>query len=104
MRATDIAGQNRKFVPVLFGVLILSAITFGQDLPAGKPESVGLGSERLQRIGNAVQHDIDDKRISGAVTLVMRHGHMAWFKSQGMMDRENSKPMGPDAMFRLCPE
>ena len=49
-----------------------------------------------------MQHDIDDKRIAGAVTLVIRHGHVAWFKSQGMMDREAGKPMRPDAMFRIC--
>jgi CubicO group peptidase (beta-lactamase class C family) len=53
-------------------------------------------------MGTAVQHDIDDKQIAGAVTLVIRHGHVAWFKSQGMMDREASKPMRPDAMFRIC--
>jgi CubicO group peptidase (beta-lactamase class C family) len=49
-----------------------------------------------------VQHDIDDKQIAGSVTLVIRHGHVAWLKSQGMMDREASKPMRPDAMFRIC--
>ena len=49
-----------------------------------------------------MQHEIDVKRIAGAVTLVIRHGHVAWFKSQGMMDREAAKPMRPDAMFRIC--
>ena len=64
--------------------------------------SVGLSSERLDRIGTAVQRKIDDKRIAGAVTLVVRHGKVAWFKSQGMMDREAGKAMQPDAMFRIC--
>jgi CubicO group peptidase (beta-lactamase class C family) len=96
------AGQNRRIIPVLLGFLVLSICAIAQDLPAGKPESVGLSSERLERIGSAVQHDIDDKRIAGAVTLVIRHGHVAWFKSQGMMDREANKPMAPDAMFRIC--
>src|ERR1017187_4926999 len=59
-------------------------------------------SERLERIATAVQHDIDDKRIAGAVTLVIGHGHVAWSKTQGMMDREASKSMRPDAMFRIC--
>jgi CubicO group peptidase (beta-lactamase class C family) len=63
---------------------------------------VGLSSERLERIGTAVQHSIDDKRIAGAVTLVMRRGHVAWFKAQGMMDREAGKAMRPDSMFRIC--
>ncbi|MGA2237097.1 MAG: serine hydrolase domain-containing protein [Terriglobales bacterium] len=67
-----------------------------------KPETVGLSSERLERISSAVQRDIDNKRIAGAVTLVARRGHVAWFKAQGMADRETGKPMRPDTMFRIC--
>ena len=93
MRFTDLAGQNRKIFPVLLGFLLLHLCAVAQDLPAAKPESVGLSSERLERIATVVQHDIDDKRIAGAVTLVVRRGHVAWFKAQGMMDREADKPM-----------
>src|ERR1051326_8461035 len=89
MRATDFAGQSRKIFPVLFGVLLLHLCALAQELPAAKPESVGLSSDRLDRIANVVQHDIDDKRIAGAVTLVVRRGHVAWFKAQGMMDRDS---------------
>ena len=96
------AGRDRNIIPVLLGFLVLAVCALAQDLPTGKPESLGLSSERLERIGTVVQQNIDDKRIAGAVTLVIRHGHVAWFKSQGMMDREASKPMQPDAMFRIC--
>jgi CubicO group peptidase (beta-lactamase class C family) len=82
--------------------LLTPAGAFAQELPTAKPESVGLSSERLDRISTAVQRNIDDKRIAGAVTLVMRHGRVAWFKPQGMMDREAAKPMRADAMFRIC--
>jgi CubicO group peptidase (beta-lactamase class C family) len=102
MGSIPLAGQNRRNVPVLLGLLVLNVFAFAQDIPSGKPESVGLSSERLERIGTAVQGDIDDKRIAGAVTLVIRHGRVAWFKSQGMMDREAAKAMRPDAMFRIC--
>jgi CubicO group peptidase (beta-lactamase class C family) len=81
-------------------VLVASALA--QDLPTAKPETVGLSSERLDRISTAVQHSIDDKRIVGAVTLVVRRGHVAWFRAQGMVDREANKPMRPDTMFRIC--
>src|SRR5580693_4978400 len=101
MRLT-FAERDRKIIPVLLGLLVLSAWPFAQHLPTGKPESVGLSSERLERIGTAVQHDIDDKQIAGAVTLVIRQGRVAWLKSQGMMDREAGKPMRPDALFRIC--
>jgi len=97
-----LAGRNRKIIPVLLGFLVLNVCALAQDIPTGKPESAGLSSERLERIGTVVQRDIDEKRIAGAVTLVIRRGHVAWFKSQGMMDREASKPMRPDAMFRIC--
>ena len=91
---------NRLSISLSVLVLIVSA--FAQDLPTAKPETVGLSSDRLERIGTAVQRSIDDKRIAGAVTLVVRRGHVAWFKAQGMMDREAGKPMRPDAMFRIC--
>jgi len=103
MRRKSLAGQDRKIIPLLLGFLVLSSCcALAQDLPAAKPETLGLSSERLERIGTAVQHDIDDKRIAGAVTLVIRRGHVAWFKSLGMMDREAGKAMQPDAMFRIC--
>jgi len=102
MRSTHSAGQNRKSIPVLLGFLLFAAAALAQDLPSAKPESVGLSSERLDRIATVVQRDIDDKRIAGAVTLVVRHGKVAWFKAQGMADREASKQMPTDAMFRIC--
>jgi CubicO group peptidase (beta-lactamase class C family) len=86
---------------IVFCALALSAAV-AQDSPVVKPESVGLSSERLQRMSDTVQRSIDDKRIAGAVTLVIRHGHVAWVKAQGMADREAGKPMHPDTMFRIC--
>jgi CubicO group peptidase (beta-lactamase class C family) len=74
----------------------------GQKLPAAKPESVGLSSERLERIAAAVERSIGEKRIAGAVTLVSRRGRIAWLKAQGMMDREAAKPMQTDSIFRIC--
>lgn len=90
--------RNSVFICLLFA----SAGAVAQDLPMTKPESVGLSSERLERIGAAVQRSIDEKRIAGAVTLVSRRGRIAWFKAQGMADREAGKPMHPDTMFRIC--
>jgi CubicO group peptidase (beta-lactamase class C family) len=91
-----------KLARLLAGVFLLAAISFAQDLPAVKPETVGLSSQRLDRIGAVVQRSIDDKRIAGAVTLVVRHGQIAWFKAQGMQDREAGKAMRPDTIFRIC--
>ena len=102
MSSTFARGRNRTFVPVLFAFFVLQLSMFAQDLPSAKPESVGLSSERLERIAGAVQQNIDAKRVAGAVTLVVRRGKVAWFKAQGMQDREAGKPMPADAMFRIC--
>ena len=94
--------MNRKTTSAVFYLLLVPAAALAQELPTAKPESVGISSERLERIATAVQHNIDDKRIAGAVTLVARRGRVVWFKPQGMMDREAGKPMQPDTMFRIC--
>ena len=93
---------RRLLFCLMLCALACTARLSSQDLPTAKPETVGLSSERLERIGAAVQHNIDDKRIAGAVTLVVRHGQVAWFKAQGMSDREAGKPMRTDSIFRIC--
>ncbi len=102
MRSSSLTGQGRRVAPVLLGIFLLHLVALAQDLPSAKPESVGLSSDRLERIATVVQRNIDDKRIAGAVTLVVRHGKVAWFKAQGMSDREAAKNMPTDAMFRIC--
>src|SRR5205807_3670411 len=81
---------------------LVAAAAVAQELPAAKPETVGMSAERLERIGATVQKSIDDKRIAGAVTLVARRGRVVWFKPQGMMDREANKGMRTDTIFRIC--
>ncbi len=86
----------------LICLFAISIVAVAQDLPLTKPEVVGLSSERLERIGTAVERSIDAKRVAGVVTLVSRRGHVVWLKAQGLADREAGKPMRTDAMFRIC--
>jgi CubicO group peptidase (beta-lactamase class C family) len=69
---------------------------------AARPESVGFSSPRLERIATVVQGSVDRGEIAGAVTLVARHGQVIWLRASGKQDRENSKPMGTDSIFRIC--
>jgi len=99
-RRLSIAAERFAFTFVLAVAAI--GVAAAQELPAAKPESAGLSSERLERITTRVQQAIDQKRIAGAVTLVARHGKVVYFKSQGSLDREASKPMRNDSIFRIC--
>ncbi len=66
-----------------------------------RPEEVGLSADRLQRINDLIKRHIDAGTFSGAVTLVARHGRVAHFEAQGLMDIESRKPMQKDAIFRI---
>ena len=67
----------------------------------GRPEDVGLSSDRLRRINDVIQAYIDSNQISGAVTMVARKGRVAHFEAQGLMDLEAKKPMVKDGIFRI---
>jgi CubicO group peptidase (beta-lactamase class C family) len=72
------------------------------SVPIGKAEDVGLSTERLKRIGEAVQRHITAGNVAGAVTLVARRGKIAHFEAQGVMDVDTKKPMARDNLFRLA--
>lgn len=84
------------------GVILLALALTAAALPAGKPEEVGLSSERLQRINQLVQRYIDQGQITGAITMVSRRGRVAHFEAIGQMDLEGKTPMRKDAMFRIA--
>ena len=63
-------------VLILF-VLATSNREVAQGQRVVKPQSVGLTSKQLERIGKLVQKGIDEKRKAGAVSLVIRHGQVA---------------------------
>lgn len=73
-----------------------------QELPAARPEEVGMSSERLQRLSSVFQQYADDKKMAGSVVLVMRQGKVAYFESFGMADMEKKMPMQKDAIFRIA--
>ncbi len=65
------------------------------------PEEVGLSSERLGRIRPLVQRYVDEGKYAGVMTLIARHGKVAYLDCVGMMDREAGKPMKEDTIFRI---
>jgi CubicO group peptidase (beta-lactamase class C family) len=70
--------------------------------PSGRPEDVGLSSERLQRISQMIQRRIAAGELAGAVTIVARKGKVAHLSAQGVMDLQSKQPMAPATMFRIA--
>ena len=66
------------------------------------PESVGLCSERLERLNDLFRAYVDSGDLAGAATLIARHGRVAHLGSFGMAHREEGRPVAPDTLFRIA--
>ena len=79
-----------------------AAAAAGQPgLPAAKPESVGMSSERLARLDAGMRNLVDEGRLAGVVTMVARHGKVVEFEAAGKRDIAANLPMQKDSIFRI---
>ncbi|HEY2121630.1 MAG TPA: serine hydrolase domain-containing protein [Candidatus Acidoferrum sp.] len=70
------------------------------DMTVAKPESVGFSSERLERLHNLIQGEVDKKQLAGAVTILARHGRVVEYRTYGTRDLASGAPMTKDVIFR----
>jgi CubicO group peptidase (beta-lactamase class C family) len=92
-----VAARSARIVVALLAL----GLTAGA-VPTGKPEDVGLSSDRLQRIAQVMQRYIDTRQVTGGVTVVSRKGRIAHFEAHGLMDVEARTPMRKDSIFRMA--
>jgi len=71
------------------------------DLPMAKAETVGMSTQRLERIHAFMKDYIDTNQIAGSVTLIARKGKVVHFEAQGWRYKEENQPMEKDAIFSL---
>ena len=78
-------------------------LVFAQNLPSAAPESVGMSSQQLAYIDEAVTAEIAKKQLPGAVVLVGRQGKIVYHKAFGNRALEpNVEAMTPDTVFDLA--
>src|SRR5579862_3219750 len=66
------------------------------------PDAAGLDAERLARIDDHLQaRYVEPHKIAGCQVAVMRHGHLAHFRSLGLRDRERGHAVEDDTIWRL---
>jgi CubicO group peptidase (beta-lactamase class C family) len=87
---------------VCLSLALAAAVSAQTPLLMAKPESVGMSSERLGRIGPAIQAYIDRGEVAGAVTLVARRGKVVHLEAWGWSDIQAQKPLCTDSLFRLA--
>lgn len=72
---------------------------------ASRPASSGAAAfsvERLRRVDEYLQQQVDSGRIAGAVGLVLRDGKVVYEHAVGYADKESGRRMSTDAMFRIA--
>jgi CubicO group peptidase (beta-lactamase class C family) len=71
-------------------------------LPIASPDSVGFGPERLDRLDDAMQDEIDAWHYAGIGVLVARHGRLVKSARYGYQSLETRAPLREDAIFRIA--
>ena len=92
--------RRRTLTVCLFFCCVVSALA--QDLAkVSRPEDAGFSAERIGRITQFFQSEVDKGAIPGAVLLVARNGKVVYRQAIGYQDREKKTPMKTDAVFRI---
>ena len=83
--------------------VLLSGAMFAQTAaPAALSMGTVLAKDRLVRVDQLLQRYTDEKRIAGAVALVLRDGQPVYERAVGWADREAGRRMTMDTIFRIA--
>ena len=93
----------RRIICVSAIATCIAFSALAQGLPtASQPEDIGFSSERLKRVTNAFQGEVDKGAIPGTVVLIARNGKVEYSEAIEFQNRENKEPMKRDAFFRIA--
>lgn len=100
--------MNLRRLSLLIAVVFFTSTVHGQTrvatlapLPMAAPESVGFAAGGLDKMDAGMQALVDQKHLSGIVTLVARHGKVAQHKAYGVQSLETGAPMKLDTIARI---
>ncbi len=98
-----------RFLHYVAGAVVLAAFSFSlqspllaKELPRAKAEAVGMSSERLARLAEALDGYAEEGRLAGGVVLVARRGEVVLHHAFGHRDVEADDPMERGDIFRIA--
>ena len=95
--------DTRRFLGSMLCLCLGLALPgLASSLERGSPEALGFSAERLARLDAALARYSDEGELAGSVTLVARHGKIAYLGAFGQRDREADDPMSEDDIFRIA--
>lgn len=92
----------RQVNSLIIGLLALLAAHLAVAMEVAEPGEVGVIAERLKRIDQAIEEDIEAGEIPGAVAIVARHGKIVYHRAFGSADVASNEAMRTDSIFRIA--
>ena len=92
----------RSLFLALIALSFALPVAAADPLPRAEPETVGMSSARLARIGEVLRADIERGRIPGAVLAIARKGKIVYFEAFGYRDKAAGVPMTTDTIFSIA--
>jgi CubicO group peptidase (beta-lactamase class C family) len=87
----------------VFLLILLTASAIGvSEVSAAPGDDSGFIAERLQRIDDVINAEIEAGRIPGAVGLIAKDGKIVYQRAFGMADTDAGKRMRNDSIFRIA--
>ena len=80
---------------------MLSAVAQAQPLPMATPESVGISSQRLEKITNTFNKEVAQGKLPGAVVMIARKGKLVYSQAFGKLNNASGGDMKLDSIFRI---
>lgn len=87
--------------------LVILFLCFGSiaataaDLKKARPESVGMSSDRLERIRPIMQAYIDEGQLAGITTMISRRGKIVHQETVGKLNLTTGEALQSDSLFRI---
>jgi CubicO group peptidase (beta-lactamase class C family) len=94
--------MRNRLAFVLAATLATSAAFAADPLPRAKPETVGMSSPALARIGETIEADVQNGKLPGAVVAVARKGKLVYYRAFGYQDKDAGTKMTTDSIFAIA--
>lgn len=72
-----------------------------QEIPAIEAERVGMSTQRLERVAQLNQRYVDEGKVAGILTAVLRDGKLVHQSAAGSKSVADPTPLSMDAIFRV---
>ena len=92
---------KRSLCFIASALLLQVGAAWSQALPLASPESVGVSTKRLEKISLAMQTEVEQKRLPGAVVMLARKGKLVYAQAFGKLNNASDAPMHIDSLFRI---